>query len=184
MPASGRWWYCWDRWGVDSPRQTTLQPPSLSLTQLLSAPTDTSFGTPPGYGCAADRAEEQRRHQDGLPYIDDSPSSSPHLSSKGRGSRDALAPGALESTKAVSPRQQARCEMGLGLSSRPAVLVPKTPQSAATLLRASLRLSDGAAKVGCGAPKAPFSFLRLGHGDHLLGAWTCQLSGEEAGSFS
>lgn len=58
---------------------------------------DSSFGTPPGYGCAADQAEEQRRHQDGLPYIDDSPSSSPHLSSKGRGS---LAPGALEPTKA------------------------------------------------------------------------------------
>ncbi|GAB1295223.1 Breakpoint cluster region protein [Apodemus speciosus] len=57
---------------------------------------DSSFGTPPGYGCAADQAEEQRRHQDGLPYIDDSPSSSPHLSSKGRGS---LAPGALEPTK-------------------------------------------------------------------------------------
>ncbi|XP_033088624.1 breakpoint cluster region protein isoform X1 [Trachypithecus francoisi] len=64
------------------------------------AHTDGSFGTPPGYGCAADRAEEQRRHQDGLPYIDDSPSSSPHLSSKGRGSRDALVSGALESTKA------------------------------------------------------------------------------------
>nr|CAA68676.1 unnamed protein product [Homo sapiens] len=61
---------------------------------------DGSFGTPPGYGCAADRAEEQRRHQDGLPYIDDSPSSSPHLSSKGRGSRDALVSGALKSTKA------------------------------------------------------------------------------------
>ncbi|XP_045880838.1 breakpoint cluster region protein isoform X1 [Meles meles] len=60
---------------------------------------DASFGTPPGYGCAADRAEEQRRHQDGLPYIDDSPSSSPHLGSKGRGSRDALASGTLESTK-------------------------------------------------------------------------------------
>ncbi|XP_044099766.1 breakpoint cluster region protein [Neovison vison] len=58
---------------------------------------DASFGTPPGYGCAADRAEEQRRHQDGLPYIDDSPSSSPHLGSKGRG---ALASGTLESTKA------------------------------------------------------------------------------------
>ncbi|XP_055969590.1 breakpoint cluster region protein [Sorex fumeus] len=60
---------------------------------------DVSFGTPPGYGCAADRAEEQRRHQDGLPYIDDSPSSSPHLGTKGRASRDALASGALESTK-------------------------------------------------------------------------------------
>lgn len=61
---------------------------------------DSSFGTPPGYGCAADQAEEQRRHQDGLPYIDDSPSSSPHLSSKGRGSRDALASGNLEPSKA------------------------------------------------------------------------------------
>uniref|UniRef100_A0A8C8ZI72 BCR activator of RhoGEF and GTPase n=1 Tax=Prolemur simus TaxID=1328070 RepID=A0A8C8ZI72_PROSS len=61
---------------------------------------DAAFGTSPGYGCAADRAEEQRRHQDGLPYIDDSPSSSPHLSSKGRGSRDALASGAPESAKA------------------------------------------------------------------------------------
>ncbi|XP_023364607.1 breakpoint cluster region protein [Otolemur garnettii] len=60
---------------------------------------DTSFGTSPGYSCATDRAEEQRR-QDRLPYIDDSPSSSPHLSSKGRGSRDALALGAPESTKA------------------------------------------------------------------------------------
>lgn len=64
------------------------------------ADTDASFGTPPGYSCAADRAEEQRRHQDVLPYIDDSPSSSPHLSSKGRGSRDALASGVLEPTKA------------------------------------------------------------------------------------
>uniref|UniRef100_H0VW81 BCR activator of RhoGEF and GTPase n=1 Tax=Cavia porcellus TaxID=10141 RepID=H0VW81_CAVPO len=62
--------------------------------------TDASFGTPPGYSCAADRAEEQRRHQDGLPYIDDSPSSSPHLSSKSRGNRDVLASGALEPTKA------------------------------------------------------------------------------------
>ncbi|XP_059974614.1 breakpoint cluster region protein isoform X2 [Mesoplodon densirostris] len=50
---------------------------------------DAPFGTPLGYGSATDRAEEQRQHQDGLPYMDDSPSSSPHLSSKGRGSRDA-----------------------------------------------------------------------------------------------
>uniref|UniRef100_A0A669B5R1 BCR activator of RhoGEF and GTPase n=1 Tax=Oreochromis niloticus TaxID=8128 RepID=A0A669B5R1_ORENI len=41
-------------------------------------------GTPPTYGYDADRAEEQRRHHDILPYIDDSPSSSPHLSSKSR----------------------------------------------------------------------------------------------------
>uniref|UniRef100_A0A8D1F7Q0 BCR activator of RhoGEF and GTPase n=2 Tax=Sus scrofa TaxID=9823 RepID=A0A8D1F7Q0_PIG len=54
---------------------------------------DASFGTPAGFSCAADR-EEQRRQQDGLPYIDDSPSSSPHLGSKGRAGRDTL-----ESTK-------------------------------------------------------------------------------------
>nr|XP_035157165.2 breakpoint cluster region protein-like isoform X1 [Callithrix jacchus] len=75
-------------------------PFSVSNTGCFFAHTDGSFGTPPGYGCAVDRAEEQRRHQDGLPYIDDSPSSSPHLSSKGRDSRDALVSGALESTKA------------------------------------------------------------------------------------
>lgn len=73
--------------------------PCMSLTQPASLHTDAAFGTPPGYSCTADRAEEQRQHQDGLPYIDDSPSSSPHLSSKARGSRDTL-----ESTKAVSLR--------------------------------------------------------------------------------
>ncbi|XP_006874984.1 PREDICTED: breakpoint cluster region protein isoform X2 [Chrysochloris asiatica] len=65
----------------------------------LQGEPDATFGTPPGYSCAADRAEEERRHQDGLPYIDDSPSSSPHLSGKGRSGRDALAVGTLESTK-------------------------------------------------------------------------------------
>ncbi|XP_061026183.1 breakpoint cluster region protein isoform X6 [Eubalaena glacialis] len=57
--------------------------------QVGSHRQDAPFGTPPGYSCATDRAEEQRRHQDGLPYMDDSPSSSPHLGSKGRGSQDA-----------------------------------------------------------------------------------------------
>uniref|UniRef100_A0A8C6HE96 BCR activator of RhoGEF and GTPase n=1 Tax=Mus spicilegus TaxID=10103 RepID=A0A8C6HE96_MUSSI len=82
-----------DRWGTG-----TLKKPPLALVNLGHSfvHTDSSFGTPPGYGCAADQAEEQRRHQDGLPYIDDSPSSSPHLSSKGRGS---LASGALDPTK-------------------------------------------------------------------------------------
>ncbi|TKS84633.1 Breakpoint cluster region protein [Collichthys lucidus] len=56
-------------------------------------------GTPPTYGYDADRAEEQRRHHDILPYIDDSPSSSPHLSSKSRSSRDTLSSGSLESSK-------------------------------------------------------------------------------------
>lgn len=59
-------------------------------------------GTPPSYGYDADRAEEQRRHHDILPYIDDSPSSSPHLSSKSRSSRDTLSSGSLESAKSVS----------------------------------------------------------------------------------
>ncbi|XP_030624611.1 breakpoint cluster region protein isoform X2 [Chanos chanos] len=63
---------------------------------------DGSFtGTPPTYGYDADRAEEQRRHHDILPYIDDSPSSSPHLSSKSRSSRDTLSSGSLESSKSA-----------------------------------------------------------------------------------
>uniref|UniRef100_A0A6Q2WYY7 BCR activator of RhoGEF and GTPase n=1 Tax=Esox lucius TaxID=8010 RepID=A0A6Q2WYY7_ESOLU len=48
-----------------------------------------------------DRAEEQRRHHEILPYIDDSPSSSPHLSSKSRSSRDTLSSGSLESSKST-----------------------------------------------------------------------------------
>lgn len=69
--------------------------------------TDGHFtGTPPSYGYDADRAEEQRRHHDILPYIDDSPSSSPHLSSKSRSSRDTLSSGSLESSKSVSMQMQ------------------------------------------------------------------------------
>uniref|UniRef100_A0A8C7MI65 BCR activator of RhoGEF and GTPase n=1 Tax=Oncorhynchus kisutch TaxID=8019 RepID=A0A8C7MI65_ONCKI len=68
-----------------------------------STPANGPFtGTPPTYGYDADRAEEQRRHHDILPYIDDSPSSSPHLSSKSRSSRDTLSSGSLESSKSVS----------------------------------------------------------------------------------
>uniref|UniRef100_A0A672NGV8 BCR activator of RhoGEF and GTPase n=1 Tax=Sinocyclocheilus grahami TaxID=75366 RepID=A0A672NGV8_SINGR len=44
---------------------------------------------------------EQRRHHDILPYIDDSPSSSPHLSSKSRSSRDTLSSGSIESSKSL-----------------------------------------------------------------------------------
>ncbi|XP_031434279.1 breakpoint cluster region protein isoform X3 [Clupea harengus] len=58
-------------------------------------------GTPPTYGYDADRAEEQRRHHEMMPYIDDSPSSSPHLSSKSRSSRDTLSSGSLESAKST-----------------------------------------------------------------------------------
>lgn len=69
--------------------------------------TDGHFtGTPPSYGYDADRAEEQRRHHDILPYIDDSPSSSPHLSSKSRSSRDTLSSGSLESSKSVSMQNE------------------------------------------------------------------------------
>ncbi|KAL7983183.1 hypothetical protein Chor_000045 [Crotalus horridus] len=38
-----------------------------------------------------------------MPFIDDSPSSSPHLSSKSRGSRDGFSSGSLESTKSHLP---------------------------------------------------------------------------------
>ncbi|XP_010573441.1 breakpoint cluster region protein [Haliaeetus albicilla] len=74
--------------------------------------TDASFsGTPPSYAYDADRAEEQRRHHDMMPYIDDSPSSSPHLSSKSRGSRDTLSSGSLESTKSSEPDLEKGLEM-------------------------------------------------------------------------
>ncbi|XP_068608692.1 breakpoint cluster region protein [Brachionichthys hirsutus] len=73
-------------------------------------------GTPPSYGYDADRAEEQRRHHDILPYIDDSPSSSPHLSSKSRSSRDTLSSGSLESSKSNE------CDLEKGLEMRKWVL--------------------------------------------------------------
>ncbi|KAM9307344.1 breakpoint cluster region protein-like [Pholidichthys leucotaenia] len=73
-------------------------------------------GTPPSYGYDADRAEEQRRHHDILPFIDDSPSSSPHLSSKSRSSRDTLSSGSLESSKSTE------CDLEKGLEMRKWVL--------------------------------------------------------------
>uniref|UniRef100_A0A8C1K1M3 BCR activator of RhoGEF and GTPase n=1 Tax=Cyprinus carpio TaxID=7962 RepID=A0A8C1K1M3_CYPCA len=72
--------------------------------------------TPPTYGYDADRAEEQRRHHDILPYIDDSPSSSPHLSSKSRSSRDTLSSGSIESSKS------AELDLEKGLEMRKRVL--------------------------------------------------------------
>ncbi|CDQ88368.1 unnamed protein product [Oncorhynchus mykiss] len=71
------------------------------ITNALSFTDGPFTGTPPTYGYDADRAEEQRRHHDILPYIDDSPSSSPHLSSKSRSSRDTLSSGSLESSKST-----------------------------------------------------------------------------------
>lgn len=73
------------------------------ITACVPLFSDSSFsGMLPGYAYDVDRAEEQRRHHDMMPYIDDSPSSSPHLSSKSQGSRDTLSSGSLESTKSVS----------------------------------------------------------------------------------
>uniref|UniRef100_A0A3B3RWJ8 BCR activator of RhoGEF and GTPase n=1 Tax=Paramormyrops kingsleyae TaxID=1676925 RepID=A0A3B3RWJ8_9TELE len=77
-----------------------------------STPSNTSFsGTPPTYGYDADRAEEQRRHHDGMPYIDDSPASSPRLSSKSRSSRDTLSSGSLESSKSTELDMEKGLEM-------------------------------------------------------------------------
>nr|XP_021145223.1 breakpoint cluster region protein isoform X3 [Columba livia] len=88
---------------------------TLSLVNILHLQRiceDASFsGTPPSYAYDADRAEEQRRHHDMMPYIDDSPSSSPHLSSKSRGSRDTLSSGSLESTKSSEPDLEKGLEM-------------------------------------------------------------------------
>uniref|UniRef100_A0A8C9V4W8 BCR activator of RhoGEF and GTPase n=1 Tax=Scleropages formosus TaxID=113540 RepID=A0A8C9V4W8_SCLFO len=68
-------------------------------------------GTPPTYGFDADRAEEQRRHHDIMPYIDDSPASSPRLGSKSRGSRDTLSSGSLESSKSTELDAEKGLEM-------------------------------------------------------------------------
>ncbi|XP_031805034.1 breakpoint cluster region protein [Sarcophilus harrisii] len=57
---------------------------------------DTAFGTPPGYAYDADHAEEQRRQQDRMPFIDDSPSSSPRLGGQSRVGRDVLTSGTSE----------------------------------------------------------------------------------------
>ncbi|KAG8146453.1 hypothetical protein E2320_012786, partial [Naja naja] len=78
--------------------------PPVQLVPLLILPSlpfaDLSFGgLPPGYAYDVERAEEQRHHHDMMPFIDDSPSSSPHLSSKSRGSRDGFSSGSLESSK-------------------------------------------------------------------------------------
>ncbi|XP_048411954.1 PH_BCR_vertebrate and RhoGAP_Bcr domain-containing protein isoform X2 [Stegostoma tigrinum] len=67
--------------------------------------------TLPIYAYDADRVEEQRRNQESMPYIDDSPSSSPQLSSKSRGSRDTISSGSLESTKSSEPDLEKGLEM-------------------------------------------------------------------------
>ncbi|KAK7895636.1 hypothetical protein WMY93_020961 [Mugilogobius chulae] len=81
-----------------------------------SGPDGHYTSTPPSYGYDADRAEEQRRHHDILPFIDDSPSSSPHLSSKSRSSRDTLSSGSMESSKSTE------CDLEKGLEMRKWVL--------------------------------------------------------------
>ncbi|XP_062867132.1 breakpoint cluster region protein [Trichomycterus rosablanca] len=100
-------------------------------------------GTPPSYGYDADRAEEQRRHHDILPYIDDSPSSSPYLSSKSRSSRDTLSSGSIESAKSADLDLEKGLEMRkwvlsailaseeIYLSHLEALLLPMKPLKAA-----------------------------------------------------
>uniref|UniRef100_A0A8C6YG57 BCR activator of RhoGEF and GTPase n=1 Tax=Naja naja TaxID=35670 RepID=A0A8C6YG57_NAJNA len=90
--------------------------PAVGLVPLLILPSlpfaDLSFGgLPPGYAYDVERAEEQRHHHDMMPFIDDSPSSSPHLSSKSRGSRDGFSSGSLESSKSSEPDLEKGLEM-------------------------------------------------------------------------
>ncbi|XP_062887727.1 PH_BCR_vertebrate and RhoGAP_Bcr domain-containing protein isoform X1 [Mobula hypostoma] len=66
---------------------------------------------PPTYSYDADRVEDQSRNRDTMPYIDDSPSSSPQLSSKSRGSRDTVSSGSLESSKSSEPDLEKGLEM-------------------------------------------------------------------------
>uniref|UniRef100_H3B8Z7 BCR activator of RhoGEF and GTPase n=1 Tax=Latimeria chalumnae TaxID=7897 RepID=H3B8Z7_LATCH len=86
---------------------------SVHFSNIFHGDIDASYSsTPPTYGYDADRAEDQRRHhQESMPYIDDSPSSSPHFSSKSRGSRDTLSSGSLESTKSSEPDVEKGLEM-------------------------------------------------------------------------
>ncbi|XP_077164961.1 breakpoint cluster region protein isoform X1 [Paroedura picta] len=94
------------------PSDSELLPGRPSLDSCFHGDADASFsGIPPGYAYDVDRAEEQRRHHDQMPYIDDSPSSSPHLSSKSRGSRETLSSGSLESTKSSEPDLEKGLEM-------------------------------------------------------------------------
>uniref|UniRef100_A0A673BCN2 BCR activator of RhoGEF and GTPase n=1 Tax=Sphaeramia orbicularis TaxID=375764 RepID=A0A673BCN2_9TELE len=111
------------RWGFrKTPLNEGMDPATSQGAESLSQQphvqeTDGHYtGTPPSYGYDADRAEEQRRHHDILPYIDDSPSSSPHLSSKSRSSRDTLSSGSLESSKSTE------CDLEKGLEMRKWVL--------------------------------------------------------------
>nr|XP_056715428.1 breakpoint cluster region protein [Euleptes europaea] len=94
------------------PGEGELLPGRPSLDSCFHGDADASFsGIPPGYAYDVDRAEEQRRHHEQMPYIDDSPSSSPHLSSKSRGSRETLSSGSLESTKSSEPDLEKGLEM-------------------------------------------------------------------------
>ncbi|RXN26916.1 breakpoint cluster region -like protein [Labeo rohita] len=98
-------------------RQNSVAVVQYATDNFAPAGLDGPFtGTPPTYGYDADRAEEQRRHHDILPYIDDSPSSSPHLSSKSRSSRDTLSSGSIESSKS------AELDLEKGLEMRKRVL--------------------------------------------------------------
>ena len=103
--------------GCHPPQADSPQPLSASDATCFSALADALFGTPPGFSCASDRAEEPRRPQDGLPYIDDSPASSPHLSSKARGGRDAAEP-----SRAVSRGRR----VGEGAAEGPVSLRPSS----------------------------------------------------------
>uniref|UniRef100_A0AAX7VSM4 BCR activator of RhoGEF and GTPase n=1 Tax=Astatotilapia calliptera TaxID=8154 RepID=A0AAX7VSM4_ASTCA len=134
------------RWGFrKTPLNEGMDPAATQGAEIQSQQphmqeTDGHFtGTPPTYGYDADRAEEQRRHHDILPYIDDSPSSSPHLSSKSRSSRDTLSSGSLESSKSVKKGLEMRKWVLSGilateetyLSHLEALLLPMKPLKAA-----------------------------------------------------
>ncbi|XP_069789846.1 breakpoint cluster region protein [Narcine bancroftii] len=73
---------------------------------------DTVFSNiAPTFSYGADRVEDPSRNRDTMPYIDDSPSSSPQLSSKSRGSRDTVSSGSLESSKSSEPDLEKGLEM-------------------------------------------------------------------------
>uniref|UniRef100_A0A7N8YMM3 BCR activator of RhoGEF and GTPase n=1 Tax=Mastacembelus armatus TaxID=205130 RepID=A0A7N8YMM3_9TELE len=123
--------------GVDPAATQGAESHSQQPHMICSLPDGHFTGTPPTYGYDADRAEEQRRHHDILPYIDDSPSSSPHLSSKSRSSRDTLSSGSLESSKSKGLEMRKWVLSGIlateetYLSHLEALLLPMKPLKAA-----------------------------------------------------
>ncbi|XP_032803339.1 active breakpoint cluster region-related protein isoform X1 [Petromyzon marinus] len=88
-----------------------------------SYPGESPFGVPsPGYVYDAERGDDGRPPPEGMPYIDDSPSSSPHAAARIRGARDAAAAAAATSAAALDAGKMGEGELEKGMEMRKWVL--------------------------------------------------------------